>query len=100
MTPAQMSTRAKLGAHARWAGESDPKAATAPARRKFMDRFERQVDPDGVLPPDVRAKRAKHALSAYMTALALRSSKARSKDGGGNGCPPPPPPPPKSEVVR
>jgi hypothetical protein len=43
-----------------------------------MDRFERQVDPDGTLPADERAKRAESARKAYFTALALRSSRARA----------------------
>lgn len=79
LTPEQRSTRSRLGNHVRWAAVSDPKAETAPARKGFMARFERQVDPDGVLPADERIRRAKHALKAHMTELALRSSKARAK---------------------
>jgi hypothetical protein len=42
-----------------------------------MDRFERQVDPDGTLKPEERARRAGHARKAYFTRLALRSAQAR-----------------------
>jgi hypothetical protein len=44
-----------------------------------MERFERQVDPDGVLSAQERARRAGAAMRAYFTALALRSSRARAK---------------------
>ncbi len=44
--------------------------------------FERQVDPDGVLPPDERARRARHARKAYFARLALRSAQARRKASG------------------
>jgi hypothetical protein len=44
-----------------------------------MARFERQVDPDGILSPEIRVKRAEHARKSYMAALALRSSRARQR---------------------
>jgi hypothetical protein len=37
-----------------------------------MDRFERQVDPDGLLDPRERAVRAQHARRAYMSKLAAK----------------------------
>jgi len=46
-----------------------------------LDRFEREVDPDGVLPPEERRRRAEHARKAYFLRLALASSKARRKAG-------------------
>jgi hypothetical protein len=67
----------RLGAHTRWAHESDRSAATAPARRAFDARFEREVDPEGVLPPGERARRAESARKAYFTRLALKSAQAR-----------------------
>lgn len=54
-------------------------AAVAPARAGFLRRFELQVDPDGSLHPDERAKRAHHALKAHMARLALRSAASRRK---------------------
>jgi hypothetical protein len=36
-----------------------------------MDRFERQVDPDGLLDPVERAARARHAMRAHMGAMRL-----------------------------
>jgi len=69
----------RLGAYRRWAKTSDRIAATAPAREAFMGRFEREVDPDGVLPERERAQRAEAARRAYYTELALKSVVARRK---------------------
>ena len=44
-----------------------------------MSRFEREVDPEGVLDPRERARRAEHAKKAYFIRLAAASSKARAK---------------------
>ncbi len=89
---ADRSLIARLAAHESWANTADPSARTAPARRALLDRFERQVDPDGVLSPAERARRAGHARKAYFTRLALRSAQARRKtpvvedlDGGPQG---------------
>ena len=66
-------------ANIRWAHEPDRTAATAPARDALEARFEREVDPDGTLPPDERAKRARNARKAYYQALAIKSAKARAR---------------------
>jgi hypothetical protein len=57
----------------------DPRETTRKAREAFAERFEREVDPDGVLPPAERARRAEAARRAYFTGLALRSSRARRR---------------------
>ncbi|MCB1006990.1 MAG: hypothetical protein KDB35_22595 [Acidimicrobiales bacterium] len=57
-------------------------AGTAKARSAFLDRFEREVDPDGVLAPAERARRAHHARKAYFTRLAFKSAQARRARGG------------------
>ena len=49
---------ARIAAAERWARTADRTAATAPARRGLAAKFEREADPDGVLPPDERARRA------------------------------------------
>jgi len=69
----------RLGAHVSWAQTEDRSARTAPARQAFLDRFERQVDPDGVLSVQERGIRAEHARKAYFTRLALLSAKARRR---------------------
>jgi hypothetical protein len=71
--------QARMAAHALHARVEDPAAHTAPAREVFLSRFEREVDPEGVLEPQDRARRAAHARKAYFTRLALASSKARAK---------------------
>lgn len=77
LTPAERSLRARLAAHIKWANTDDTSAATAAARSAFLDRFDRQVDPDGALDPAERARRAAHARKAYFTRLALASARAR-----------------------
>jgi hypothetical protein len=44
-----------------------------------MDRFEREVDPDGTLPIAERVKRAEHARKAYFLDLARKSAIARRR---------------------
>jgi hypothetical protein len=78
-TTADRSLIARLVAHESWARTTDPGARTEPARRALLDRFEREVDPDGVLSPAERARRAGHARKAYFTRLALRSAQARRR---------------------
>jgi hypothetical protein len=82
LTPEQRAMRASIAAHVQWAKETDPTASTAGARKAFMERFEREADPDGVLDPAERARRAEHLRRAYFTRLALASSRARKKGRG------------------
>ena len=76
MTPSERSQRARLAAHVLHS-QRDGREVTAPARKAFLERFERQVDPEGVLDSTERRRRAKHALKAHMAALALRSAASR-----------------------
>ena len=78
MTPAQRSLFGRIGAHKLHATH-DSRELTAAGRRAFLDRFETEVDPEGVLPADERARRAVHARKAYFTALAAKSSVARAR---------------------
>jgi hypothetical protein len=70
--------RARMAAHLLHAQITDPSGHTAPARAAFLSRFEREVDPDGILDPQERARRAEHAKKAYFLKLALASAKART----------------------
>jgi len=79
LTPQQRSRRARIAAHASWANSTDRAGRTAPATIAFLARFERQVDPLGVLDPEIRARMASHARRAYMLQLAERSARARRK---------------------
>jgi hypothetical protein len=80
--PAERALRARIAAHSLHARVQDPSAHTAPARKASWERFERQVDPHGTLPPAERARRADHARKAYFSAMALRSVQARRRNGG------------------
>ncbi len=80
MPTSETTLRGRIGAHVSWANTEDRSARTAPGRAAFLDRFEKQIDPDGTLPPDERARRAEHARKAYFTALALKSAKARRRN--------------------
>jgi hypothetical protein len=88
LSPAERTLRARLAAHTMHA-HNDPKAITAKARAGFLAKFEREADPDGVLAPEERRRRAEHLRSAHFARLALASAKARRKrragDRGGDG---------------
>tara|TARA_R110000824_G_scaffold210771_1_gene396630 strand:+ start:12 stop:428 length:417 start_codon:yes stop_codon:yes gene_type:complete len=73
---ARRSTIGKLGAASLHA---QGKTNTGPATKAFMARFEKQVDPDGILHPEERAKRAAHAKSCYYLQLSRKSVLARRK---------------------
>lgn len=82
MNREQRALAGRFGAHKSWANTTDPAARTAPARAAgpgSLDRWEREVDPDGVLDPAERHRRAESARKAYYTRLALRSSRSRTK---------------------
>ncbi len=68
----------RIGAHSLHA-RYDPRETTAAARAAFLDRFEREADPDGTLTPTERARRAHHLRKAYFARLALRSAQARRR---------------------
>lgn len=70
LTPAQRSQGARLAASVRWS-QQDGHQGTQKAREAFLARFEREVDPTGVLDPATRAKRAEHAKRAYFQRLAM-----------------------------
>lgn len=81
LTPGQRGLRARLAAHARWAKTVDRTAATAAARAGIIARFEREVDPEGVLNPEVRARLAENARRQFL---------ARKAKGPGRKAAPPP----------
>jgi hypothetical protein len=83
LSSAQRSQQARMAAHSSWARTPDPAARTARARRRFLDRFLDEVDPERKLPETERARRAKHARSAHFRRLALKSAKARRSRRGG-----------------
>ena len=76
--PKEMARRGRIGAY-RLHATHDPKETTKAAREAFMARFEREVDPDGTLAPEERARRAEAARKAYFAQLAHKSAKARRR---------------------
>lgn len=74
LTPTERALRARIAAHAMHAAG---KTNTAPATAASMARFEREVDPDGILDPEERARRAMHARKAYYTRLSFEAAKAK-----------------------
>jgi hypothetical protein len=70
-------SQARAAAHQSWANTADRSERTAPARRRFLARFERQVDPNQTLSHEERAQRAESARKAYFAQLAYRSAVAR-----------------------
>jgi hypothetical protein len=80
-SPSERALIARIAAASRWSRE-DPKDPNGPlprARRAFLDRFEREVDPDGVLPAEERTRRATAAKTAYFARLALKSAQVRRR---------------------
>jgi hypothetical protein len=53
------------------------KTSTSAGTSAFLARFEREVDPEGVLPLEERARRAEYARKAHFADLALKSARAR-----------------------
>jgi len=78
LTPAERTLRARVGAFSLHA-QRDVRETTQIARETFLARFEHLVDPDRVLDPDERRRRAAAARSAYFTRLAFLSVRARGR---------------------
>lgn len=75
--PGWKSAQAKAAAHTKWS-MTDGIEGTAAARAAFLARFEKQVDPEGKLSPQERAKRAESARRAHMSKLSAAAAKARA----------------------
>ena len=79
MSNSERQLAARIAAHESWARTTDRAARTANGRTALMAKFEMEVDPEGVLPPQERAVRAEHLRKAYFQRLALKSARARRK---------------------
>jgi hypothetical protein len=73
LTPEQRRLRAELGAHALWGRQTD---------RAFLAKLEAEVDPDGTLPPKLRASMVEHRRQEHMKRMALAAAEKRRKKGG------------------
>lgn len=76
--PAEMAMRGRIGAHVTHS-RHDGRELTAPARQAFLSKFERDVDPEGMLSPEERRRRAEHAKKAHFARLARLSAESRRK---------------------
>lgn len=65
------------GALTSWANTGDRQSRTKPGRDAFLARFEREVDPGGVLPESERIERAALLRRAHMLRLSRLSAQAR-----------------------
>jgi hypothetical protein len=81
LTPAERRLRAQIAANTRWAKE-DPAANAARGQAGLIARFEREVDPEGVLAPAERQRRAEALRRAHMGRMALAAAKARRTKQG------------------
>jgi hypothetical protein len=70
------SLQARAAVHKSWERTADPAARTAPARAKFLAKFE---DPS-IADPVERARRAEHAKRSYMLKLAAKSARVRREN--------------------
>lgn len=77
---------AQIAANERWARTPDRAAATAPARAGLRAKFAREIDPDGVLPPDELERRVDNLHRAHMARMSLAASKARSAKRARRNC--------------
>jgi len=75
----EYTLRARIAANTRWAFVADRPAATAAARAAFDQRWAREVDPDGALPADERARRAASLRRAHFARMALASAQKRRR---------------------
>jgi hypothetical protein len=74
MTPNERSLRGRVGAYTLHAKGG---TNTAAARAAFMERFEQEADPEGLLPKEERLRRADFAKRAHFAKLALKAAKTR-----------------------
>ena len=80
-TTGDLSLRARLGAHAKWARVSDRTAATAPGRLAATTGLDTKLAAEygiDLTHPDYFVRLA-HARSAHFARLALKSAKARRR---------------------
>ena len=79
LTPDERTTRARMAAHSLHS-KYDSEAITSNARKAGPgnpEYFFDTVDPDRILDPTERLRRAEHARKAHFQGLALKSAKAR-----------------------
>lgn len=76
-SPAERSLHAQAASLTYWSTVPNRTAATQPLRDGFVRKLERQVDPDGVLEPQERARRVEMARRAHLANASRLAAKAR-----------------------
>lgn len=73
----------QIAANSRWSrvNADERTAATSAGRLAAEKRFEKIVDPDGVLSHEERARQASNARKAHFQRMALASARARRRRG-------------------
>jgi hypothetical protein len=79
MTPEQRALRARLASHSSWAQTANRRARTKPGSQALLAKLAAEVDPDGLMSPEDRAKAVENAKSAYFSRLALKAAAARKR---------------------
>lgn len=78
-SPAEKRLQRLAAVHSSWAKTPDRAARMAPARIAAEARFEKQVDPDGVMTPVARALAASAARKAFYADMARKSAAVRRR---------------------
>lgn len=73
------STRHQIAVHESWARTTDRAARSRPGYDGLLAKFEREVDPDGVMDPETLAKAVESKRKAHYKRLGLASAAARRK---------------------
>jgi hypothetical protein len=86
-TPTQRMLAAQVAAYERWARtpQAERKAHGKRGHAGLLARFERELDPDGTLPPDERARQVERLYRAHMARVRLARSKAGASRKAADG---------------
>jgi hypothetical protein len=76
-SPVERSLHAQQASLTYWSQVDDRAAATQTARDGLTRKWEREIDPDGKLPPPELAKRVEMRRKAHMAEMTRNSLKAR-----------------------
>lgn len=76
-SPAERRLHAQAASLTHWSQVPDRTAATQAMRDGFTQRLERQVDPDGALSIQERARRVEMARKAHLSNMSRLAAKAR-----------------------
>lgn len=79
LSPAERRLRKQIAANTRWAYAVNRTVETAPARAAADARFEKQVDPDGVMTDAARKAAAQSARTLFYQRIAAKSAESRRK---------------------